>query len=148
MSTDSIDPIIYTEQINAQNKIFSEAFKTFMDSYTTYITDYSEDNETEFFNAADYLKVVSNNIYNIALAIQTSANNLQEYNQFVKLTEIKDKNEKLTNSFVQTENQKNGSKAMIHNVKSEYNHQYYKNIQLFIGIIATIFLSTKIFSSK
>ena len=37
---------------------------------------------------------------------------------------------------------------MINDTKSEYNYQYYKNVQLFIGIIVIIGLSTKIFSGK
>lgn len=42
-------------------------------------------------------------------------------------------------------NVKNGSEIMITDSKSEYNYLYYKNMQIFIGIIAIMTMSAKIF---
>ncbi len=132
-----VDPILYTQQINAQRDI-----------YLQQINDFNTTNQSLFSTSKDNLKTTSLNIYNITNKIQESANGLDEYNPYLKLMAIKNKNNNLTNSFLQAENVKNGSKTMIHDTKSEYNYQYYKNVQLFIGIIAIIGLSTKIFSGK
>jgi len=148
MSMEPVDPILYTQQISDQNNIFLQQFKDFNTSYSNYIKNSSSDNQTLFSQSINNLKDTSDNILNIATEIQTSAMGLAEYNQYVNLTTIKEKNDLLTNSFLQAENVKNGSKTMIHDTKSEYNYQYYKNVQLFIGIIAIIGLSTKIFSGK
>ena len=148
MSMEPVDPILYTQQISDQNNIFLQQFKDFNTSYSNYIKNSSSDNQTLFSQSINNLKDTSDNILNIATEIQTSATGLAEYNQYVNLTTIKEKNDLLTNSFLQAENVKNGSKTMIHDTKSEYNYQYYKNVQLFIGIIAIIGLSTKIFSGK
>jgi len=148
MSLEPVDPILYTEQINAQRDIYLQQFKDFNTSYSNYIKTRTAVNQTLFSQSINNLKDTSDNILNIATEIQTSATGLAEYNQYVNLTTIKEKNDLLTNSFLQAENVKNGSKTMIHDTKSEYNYQYYKNVQLFIGIIAIIGLSTKIFSGK
>lgn len=157
MSTEPVDPLLYTERINAQNNIYLQQFKDFTTSYNNYIKKStsgniyireSTSNQNSFLDSIDNLKDTSDNILKIAIEIQTSATGLAEYNQYVNLTTIKEKNNLLTNSFLQAENVKNGSKTMIHDTKSEYNYQYYKNVQLFIGIIAIIGLSTKIFSGK
>jgi hypothetical protein len=137
MPTEPVDPILYTEQINAQRDIYLQEIKEFN------IAD-----EELFSTYATILIDISNNINNIVTEIQTSATGLAEYDNYLNLTKIKDENDALTNSFLQAENVKNGSKTMIHDTKSEYNYQYYKNVQLFIGIIAIIGLSTKIFSGK
>ena len=148
MSTEPVDPILYTEQINAQRDIYLQQFKDFNTSYSNYVKNSSPDNQKLFSTSVYNLKNISKNIYNIAINIQKSASGLAEYDDYSNLSEIKDKNNKLTNSFLQAENVKNGSKTMIHDTKSEYNYQYYKNVQLFVGIIAIIGLSTKIFSGK
>jgi hypothetical protein len=148
MQTESVDPILYTEQINAQRDIYLQQFKVFNTSYSKYVISPTTDNQTLFSTSITNLKTTSQNIYNITTNIQTSAIGLAEYNDYSNLSEIKDENDALTNSFLQAENVKNGSKTMIHDTKIEYNYQYYKNVQLFIGIIAIIGLSTKIFSGK
>lgn len=148
MSNEPVDPILYTQQINAQRVIYLRQIIDFNTSYNNYITDSTNVNETIFSDSIDNLKTTSQNIYNIATNIKTSATGLAEYDNYSNLSEIKDENIELTNSFIQAENVKNGSKTMIHDTKSEYNYQYYKNVQLFIGIIAIIGLSTKIFSGK
>ena len=148
MSTESVDPILYTEQINAQRDIYLQQIKDFNTSYNNYVKNSTTNNQNLFSTSVDNLKNTSKNIYNITTNIQKSANGLAEYDNYSNLSEIKDENDKLTNSFLQAENVKNGSKTMIHDTKSEYNYQYYKNVQLFVGIIAIIGLSTKIFSGK
>ena len=137
MPTEPVDPILYTQQINAQRDIYLQQIKELN------IAD-----EELFSTSAANLIDTSNNINSIAIEIQTSATGLAEYDNYLNLTRIKDENDALTNSFLQAENAKNGSKTMIYDVKSEYNYQYYKNVQLFIGIIVIIGLSTKIFSGK
>ena len=148
MPIEEVDPILYTEQINAQNNIFLQQFKDFTTSYSNYIKNSNADNQKLFSTSVYNLKNISNKIFKITTDIQKSATELTTYNQYVNLTEIKNENNLLTNSFVQAENVKNGSNTMIHDVKSEYNYQYYKNVQLFVGVIAIIGLSTKLFSGK
>jgi len=148
MSIEPVDPLLYTQQISDQNNIFLQQFKDFNTSYSNYIKNSTTNNEKLFSTSVDNLKDTSDKILNITSDIQTSATGLAEYNQYVNLTTIKEKNDLLTNTFLHAENVKNGSKTMIHDTKSEYNYQYYKNVQLFIGIIAIIGLSTKIFSGK
>lgn len=143
-----VDPILYTERINAQRDIYLQQFKNFNTSYSNYIKNRTEDNQKLFSTSVENLKTTSQNILKIAIEIQTSAKGLERYNDYSNLSEIKEKNNLLTNSFLQAENVKNGSKTMIHDTKNEYNYQYYKNVQLFVGIIAIIGLSTKIFSGK
>jgi hypothetical protein len=148
MPTEPVDPISYTEQINAQRDIYLQQLRLFNTSYENYVKSPTTVNQTLFSTYIDNLKITSQNINSIATEIQTSTNGLTEYEDYSNLSKIKNKNTELTNSFLQAENVKNGSKTMINDTKSEYNYQYYKNVQLFIGIIAIIGLSTKIFSGK
>ena len=148
MSIEPVDPILYTERIKAQNNIYLQQFKDFITFYNNYTKNSNKDNEKLFLLSVNNLKDTSNKIVVITRDIKNSATELTTYIQYVNLTEIKNENNLLTNSFVQAENVKNGSNTMIHDVKSEYNYQYYKNVQLFVGIIAIIGLSTKIFSGK
>ena len=52
----------------------------------------------------------------------------------MKLESEKKLNEELTKLMKKLETTQNGSKIMIDDTKEEYNTQYYKNWELFVGI--------------
>jgi hypothetical protein len=84
------------------------------------------------------VKDIKENIYKLDSYVVGLGNDVSELNSG---------NKTLTEMIHDIINIKNGSNTMISDTKMEYNYQYYKNIQLLIGIIAIIMLSTKIFRS-
>ena len=143
------NPAYYEELIDAKSNIFSQQFDEFVTNYKAYNKKQTEINKTRFNSSVNLLKNSSNDFFNIVKDIK---DNIQKLDSYVvglggDVSELNSENKTLSEVVYDIMNIKNGSNTMISDTKIEYNYQYYKNVQLVIGIIAIIMLSTKIFRS-
>jgi hypothetical protein len=141
------NPAYYKELIDAKSNIFSQQFDEFVKDYKAYNKKQTERNKTRFNSSVNLLKNTSNDFFNIVKDIK---DNIYELDSYVvglggDVSELNSENKTLSEVVDDIINIKNGSNTMISDTKTEYNYQYYKNVQLAIGIIAIIMLSTKIF---
>jgi hypothetical protein len=143
------NPAYYEELINAKSNIFSQQFDEFVTNYKAYNKKQNEINKTRFDSSVNLLKNTSNDFFNMVKDIKENIYKLDSYVVGLgnDVSELNSGNKTLTEMIHDIINIKNGSNTMISDTKMEYNYQYYKNIQLLIGIIAIIMLSTKIFRS-
>jgi hypothetical protein len=100
-----------------------------------------------FNTCAGQVNTYKGNLDSTYVSIQTDIDTL---NNTVSAIESQIGSEKVLNNnnsglFSNIQNTNLGSKIMINDYKTAYNAQYYNNIELFIGIILMIGLSSKIF---
>jgi hypothetical protein len=138
----------FEEKINSINSSFLSALDNFKKYYIYYqknpdVDEYSDN----FLNTKNQLQRLSSNMFAVTNNIETSIekldNNISDIS--VKLTKEKVKNgklEKLLNSLKGTEK---GSDLLISDSKIEYNLVYFKNVELFVGIL---FILALLVSSK
>ena len=138
----------FEEKINSINSSFLSALDNFKKYYIYYqqnpdVDEYSDN----FLNTKSQLQKLSSNMFSITNNIETSIekldNNISDIS--VKLTKEKETNkklEKLLNSLKGTEK---GADMLISDSKIEYNLVYFKNIEIFIGIL---FILALLVSSK
>lgn len=89
------------------------------------------------------IKNLSDIITNLKSDIQILNNNVDaKSEQIGSERELKDTN---SNIFSNINTSNSGAKIMIDDYKTIYNTQYYKNVELFIGVILMLLLSAKIF---
>lgn len=143
------NPAYYEELINAKSNIFLQQFDEFVTNYKAYNKKQNEINKTRFDSSVNLLKNTSNDFFNMVKDIKDNIYKLDSYVVGLgnDVSQLNSGNKTLTEMIHDIINIKNGSNTMISDTKIEYNYQYYKNIQLLIGIIAIIMLSTKIFRS-
>jgi hypothetical protein len=143
------NPAYYEELIDAKSNIFSQQFDEFVTVYKAYNKKQNEINKTRFDSSVNLLKSSSQDFFNIVKDIKE---NIYELDSYViglgdDVSELNSGNKTLSEMVQHIINLKNGSNTMISDTKTEYNYQYYKNVQLFVGIVAIIMLSAKIFRS-
>jgi hypothetical protein len=143
------NPAYYEELIDAKSNIFSQQFDEFVTNYKAYNKKQTEINKTRFNSSVNLLKNSSNDFFNIVKDIKDNIYKLDSYVVGLggDVSELNTGNKTLSEVVHDIMNIKNGSNTMISDTKTEYNYQYYKNVQLVIGIIAIIMFSTKIFRS-
>ena len=128
----------YDEKIdNLKSKFFSV-----LDDYKKYYVYYNKNPEVNEFqnyysNSKNQLQIISKKLYSITDEIKANIEKLDKDMLLVakNLEEEKDKNAKLTILYNNLDNTQNGSEILITDTKSEYNKQYYTNINMFIGIL-------------
>ena len=142
------DPAYFDEQIKTQIDSFNVNFDQFTRLYTLYNKKPSS-HKASFETLSESLKTNSDNFYKIITNIQKKINQLEP--DITALSSdiyiISSYNDDISDWIVDLENERKSSKIMINDIKSLYNNQYYKNVQLFVGIIAMITISVKIFRS-
>lgn len=143
------NPAYYDELIDAKSNIFSQQFDEFVKNYKAYNKTQTKINKTSFDSSVNLLKSTSNDFFNMVKDIKDNIYKLDSYVIGLgdDVSELNSGNKTLSEMVQHIINLKNGSNTMISDTKTEYNYQYYKNVQLFVGIIAIIMLSTKIFRS-
>jgi hypothetical protein len=139
----------FEEKINSINSSFLSALDNFNKYFVYYHTNPDVDDYSDnFLNTKNQLQGLSSNMFtttnNIEKSIEEMDNHMSEIS--VKLTKEKKKNkelEKMLNSLKGTEK---GSDLLISDSKIEYNLVYFKNIELFIGIliILALLVSSKV----
>jgi hypothetical protein len=134
---------VITELIDAYMNCFTAAKR---DSTTGKVTE--ECNIVTFFTPAKAdLSQIITNLSNIINNLKSDITNLNN-NINAKLEQIDSEKElKGVNSgiFSNINTSNSGAKIMIDDYKSVYNSQYYKNVELFIGVILLLGISAKIF---
>ena len=138
----------FDEQINNIKTQFFSALDDFT-KYYVYFNKNPEVNEFQNFyaNSKSQLQTMSrqlflttNNIDKIIEEIDKQVSSIS-----IKLEGEEELYKKLIELAENIDNTQDGSQILIDDSKKKYNDQYYKNIQIFIGIIIGIMLLVKLF---
>ena len=138
----------FDEQINNIKTQFFSALDDFT-KYYVYFNKNPEVNEFQNFyaNSKSQLQTMSrqlflttNNIDKIIEEIDKQVSSIS-----IKLEGEEELYKKLMELAENIDNTQDGSQILIDDSKKKYNDQYYKNIQIFIGIIIGIMLLVKLF---
>jgi hypothetical protein len=128
----------FEEKINSINSSFLSALDDFKKYYIYYqknpeVDEYSDN----FLNSKNQLQQLSSNMYTTTNSIETNINKLDEQMSSVsgKLTKEKEKNARLEKILSSIQGTEKGADILISDSKIEYNLVYFKNVELFIGII-------------
>jgi hypothetical protein len=128
----------FEEKINSINSSFLSALDDFKKYYIYYqknpeVDEYSDN----FLNTKNQLQQLSSNMYTTTNSIETNINKLDEQmsSVFGKLTKEKEKNARLEKILSSIHGTEKGSDILISDSKIEYNLVYFKNVELFIGIM-------------
>ncbi len=126
----------------------TEYFFADLDNYKTQYMNYTQEQDDISYGAAvERLQNSNTDLFIIANEIKMSNDNLKKYTQ-VKLQQInseRELNDANQSTFNDIQESNSGAKIMINDYKTEYNTQYYKNVELFIGILFMVGVSYKIF---
>jgi hypothetical protein len=129
------------ELINNKKASFFSALDEFKKYYVYYniYPDY-EDYNTHYNDSKQQLQTISSDVFqitnNIQRKIEEKNNSMVSISQ--KLEKEKVINQRLNETAKTLHGVKAGSDVMIDDSKTEYNLQYYKNIELFIGILVLL----------
>jgi hypothetical protein len=137
----------YNETINAIKSQFFSALDDFQKYYVFYhknpeVESYQlnfEKSKIQLQNSNNQLTQLTCNINNI---IQTLDLDMEEVVKMLEAERLL--NIKLTNTLNDLETTQNGSETLIDDYKEKYNEQYYKNFQLYVGIILIMFVLAKL----
>ncbi len=128
----------FEEKINSINSSFLSALDDFKKYYIYYqknpeVDEYSDN----FLNTKNQLQQLSSNMYTTTNSIETNINKLDEKMSNVsnKLTKEKEKNARLEKMLSSIQGTEKGADILISDSKIEYNLVYFKNVELFIGIM-------------
>ena len=128
----------FEEKINSINSSFLSALDDFKKYYVYYQKNPEVDAYSDnFLNSKNQLQQLSSNMFTTTNNIETNINKLDTNmsNISVKLTKEKMKNAKLEKMLSSIEGTGKGADILISDSKIEYNLIYFKNVELFIGII-------------
>lgn len=135
--------------INIENKIttIKNTYKSAIDDLKQYyiLSETYPDNQ-EYKNFLNNIKSEINNyslsLFNISKDIMQELNNIEKnvIEKSNKLENQKKIYEKLLTMYNELQQKQNGSSLFINDSKELYNHQYYKNLNLFFGICGLITL--------
>ena len=138
----------FDEQINNIKTQFFSALDDFT-KYYVYFNKNPEVNEFQNFyaNSKSQLQTMSRQLF---LTTNNIDKIIEEIDERVSSISIKLEGEeelykKLMELAENIDNTQDGSQILIDDSKKKYNDQYYKNIQIFIGIIIGIMLLVKLF---
>jgi hypothetical protein len=128
----------FKEKINSINSSFLSALDDFKKYYVFYhknpeVDEYSNN----FVNSKSQLQALSGEMFAITNIIQKNIITLNETMQQIsnKLKEEKGKYTKMDTIFKSLKGTESGSNILINDSKTEFNLQFFKNIELFIGIL-------------
>ena len=133
----------YDEQIKSKNSSFLPALDEFKKYYVYYNKNPEvDDYNTHFLNAKEQLQTLSSSVFEITNAIQRK---IDEKNKVIngiawKLNAERELSTKLENIINSLNGVKAGSSVMIDDSKTEYKFQFYRNTELFIGIVLLLAL--------
>jgi hypothetical protein len=131
---------------NIKNSFFS-ALADFQKYYVFYNKNPEVDEYQNFFiNSKGQLQGLNSDMFLVTNNIQKKIKDLDAEMQVTskKLQAEKELNEELLTLINRIQTTQDGSAIMIDDAKDEYNTQYYKNWELFIGILIILGISIKI----
>lgn len=141
----------FNEKINTIKSQFFSALDDFK-KYYVFFNKNPEVNEFQNYYATSkgQLQTMSRELY---LTTNNINKNIEELDIKVstisiKLEEEEELYKKLTELLANLDNTRNGSEILIDDSKKIYNLQYYKNVELFIGIIIIVGLLSTLFKKN
>lgn len=138
----------YNTKINTIKTDFFSILGGYKQKYIDYFTDISDIEAEESYNECILdLQTKNQDLFVLANRIQNDIDALDNNMKMMKekLSAEKTLNNNNSDLFEDIQTTNSGSEIMINDYKMAYNNQYYKNIQLVIGIILMIGISSKIF---
>ena len=142
---------IFDEKINSINSQFFAALDDFK-KYYVYYNKNPEVNEFQnyYSSSKGQLQSLSANLFSTTNNIDKSIDDLNTSMEevAVDLEKEKELNKKLSDILTNLENTKNGSQILIDDSKTEYNIQYYQNIEILIGVVIVGGLLVTMFKKK
>ena len=133
----------YQEQIDSKNASFLSALDDFKKYYVYYNkTPEAQDYNKNFTDSKEQLQTLSSDVFEITNTIQRKINEKSKLMAGIEMKlqkekEIAKEQEKIVNNLNSV---KAGSSVMIDDSKHDYIFNYYKNIELFIGILILLAL--------
>jgi hypothetical protein len=128
---------IFDEKIKSINSQFVNALDDFK-KYYVYYNKNPEVNEFQnyYTNSKGQLQTMSKNLFLTSENINKSIDDLDNEmsSASVELENEKKLNKELSDILTSLQNTQNGSKILIDDSKTEYNIQYYKNVEILCGI--------------
>ena len=141
----------FDEKINSIKTQFFSALDDFK-KYYVYYNKNPEVNEFQnyYVNSKGQLQTMSRDLFlttnNIDKSIELLDKQMSSIS--VQLDEEKKINKEMTKLIANLENTQNGSEILIDDSKTKYNEQYWKNCELFIGILIVSILVSKLFKNN
>jgi hypothetical protein len=146
--------------MNPHANKFNEKIKTIKDSFFSALDDFKKyyvffhknpeiDEYQNFFtNSKGQLQKLNAEIFLVTNQIQKNIKDLDMEMRTVskKLQDEKELNGELMKLVNQIKTTQDGSSIMIDDAKEEYNMQYYKNWEIFMGIVIFMVISVKLLS--
>ena len=141
----------FDEQIDNIKSLFFSA----LDDFTKYYVYYNKNPEVNEFqnyyaNSKSQLQTMSKDLFlttnNIDKNIEDLDNEMM--NISIQLENEKKLNKEMSELINNLQNTQNGSEILIDDSKTKYNIQYYKNVEIFIGILILSGLLTKLVIKK
>ena len=127
----------FNEKITNINSQFFSALDDFK-KYYVYFNKNPEVNEFQNFyeNSKGQLQTISKNLFVVTNDIDSSIEKLDDKMSSisVQLEDEKNLNKEMMDILTNLQNTQNGSEILIDDSKTKYNEQYYKNIQIIVGI--------------
>ena len=150
------------EQLIGEAKQFNEKIVTIksqffsaLDDFKKYYVYFNKNPEVDEFqsyyaNSKGQLQTMNRNMFLLTNNIEK---NIEILNKKVlllsiKLNNEKELNKKMTGLINNLENTQNGSEILIDDSETKYNIQYYKNVEIFVGILIICGLMSKIFKNQ
>jgi len=133
----------YEEQINSKQSSFLSALDDFKKYYVYYNKNPEvQDYNTHFLHSKEQLQTLSSDVFEITNAIQRK---IEAKNKVMSVISDKLKSEKeISKNYEEIIHNLNGVKAgssiMIDDSKTDYIFNYYKNVEIFIGILILLAL--------
>jgi hypothetical protein len=138
----------FNEKINTIKSQFFSALGDFKKYYIYYNKNPEVDEfENYYANSKSQLQTMTKDLLSTTNNIDKSIEDLNKSMLVLTLQLEKEKkiNEEMTKKMVHLETTENGSEILIDDSKEKYNIQYYKNVELLIGIIIICILLVKLF---
>ena len=143
------------KQFNEQINNIKSQFFSALDDFTKYYVYYNKNPEVNEFqnyyaNSKSQLQTMSKDLFlttnNIDKNIEDLDNEMM--NISIQLENEKKLNKEMSELINNLQNTQNGSEILIDDSKTKYNIQYYKNVEIFIGILILSGLLTKLVIKK
>jgi hypothetical protein len=151
--------IYYIMPLEPETEIYDKKIKTLKTDFFTILGGYKQKYINHFSELTDeaasvvydnctmQLQIKKQALHDVATSLQKDIDTLNK-KVTIMTTQLGD--EKILNNnnsslFTDIQTTHSGSKIMISDYKTAYNNQYYNNVELFVGIILMIGISSKIF---
>lgn len=138
----------FDEKINTIQKQFFSVLGDFRKYYVFYNKNpEASEYENYYATSKGQLQTISSNLFSTTNNIDKIIEELNKEMSLVslRLERAKQLNTELTKKLHNLENTQNGSEIMLDDSKDAYTIQYYKNWQLFIGVIGLTILILKLY---